>query len=218
MTSAENNAIKVLLVDDHKVVLDGLMMLIESMDGIEVCATAVNGKLALSYLKENPVDIILLDLNMPVLNGLELIDILKKESIPAKVIVLSMVDDAFIVKRMMKKGAMGFILKNSSHDDVENAIRQVNSGQRVFSEVLESVLVGDSKERPKIQTVIPKLSKREQEILELIIDEQTTSEIAENLFISFGTVETHRRNLLNKLGARNTAGLVKAAFEYGLLE
>jgi DNA-binding NarL/FixJ family response regulator len=212
--------IRILIADDHRLVIDGIKLMLESAEDMLCVGEASNGKEALAMLEKVPADVLLLDINMPEMDGLECSRLVKTRFPKVKILVLSMLKEASLVKSMLRNGASGFLLKNAGKDEVMEAIRQVNEGKQAFSEqVLETVMDSfSSKPAKPISNPFPKLSRREKQILQLIVEEKTTSEIAEELFISFGTVETHRRNILMKLNARNTAGLVKAAIDYGLLE
>ena len=212
-----NRMIKVMICDDHQLVVDGIKLMLASHKSISVIAKANNGQEAIDYIEDHQIDILLLDINMPILNGLETCKYLQKHHPQIHVIGLSMVGDIDLIQSMINYGAKGYLLKNSGQDEVIQTILDVQDGKQVFdSSILTQILNKDKMK--KRQSVIPKLSRREKEVLQLIVDEHTTSEIAEALFISFGTVESHRRNIIGKLGVRNTAGLVRAAFEYGLLK
>lgn len=212
--------IRILIADDHRLVMDGIKLMLESAEDMECMGEASNGKEALSLLEKIPVDVLLLDINMPEMDGLECSRLVKSRFPEVKILVLSMLKEASLVKSMLRYGASGFLLKNAGKDEVIEAIRQVYEGKQAFSaEILETVTDSfGAKPAKPISNPFPKLSRREKQILQLIVEEKTTSEIAEELFISFGTVETHRRNILTKLNARNTAGLVKTALQYGLIE
>lgn len=219
MTNAPNQPIQILIADDHQLVIDGLKLMLQSEQQMECVAEAHNGQEVLDYLQTNPVDIVLLDINMPVLNGVETCKLIDKNFPSVKVIGLSMLKEANLIKLMLKHGAKGYLLKNTGKEEVIEAIMAVATGKKYFgSEVSDLIFNSFSGERSKKKkSPFPQLSRREKQVLQLIVDEYTTGEIAEQLSISFGTVETHRRNLLVKLGARNTAGLVRATFEYELL-
>ena len=212
--------IKILIADDHRLVIDGLVLMLAEATDIQCVGQAFNGKEALDLLATTPADVVLLDINMPEMDGLECCKLINEQHPNVKVLVLSMMREASLVKAMLKLGASGFLLKNAGKDEVMDAIRKVAAGQQAYSqEVLESLLNSYAAKPVKSSnSPFPTISRREKQILQLIVDEKTTSEIAEELFISFGTVETHRRNLLLKLNARNTAGLVKAALEFELLK
>ncbi|MCC6410042.1 MAG: response regulator transcription factor [Saprospiraceae bacterium] len=211
--------INILIADDHRIVIEGLQLMLREAEDLRCVGEAPNGKQVLDLLENTPVDVLLLDIHMPEMDGLECCPLVKKRWPNVKVLVLSMMREASLVKAMLRQGASGFLLKNAGKDEVIDAIRKVHEGKQAFSaEVLEDMMGSFSNKKIKTSTSpFPTLSRREKQIMQLILDEKTTSEIAEELFISFGTVETHRRNLLLKLNARNTAGLVKAALEYDLL-
>ncbi|MBK6995735.1 MAG: response regulator transcription factor [Lewinellaceae bacterium] len=211
--------IKILIADDHRLVIDGLLLMLREVEDMDCVGEAANGREALALLDSTLADVLLLDINMPEMDGLECCRIVKERHPQVKVLVLSMMRELSLVKAMLKHGASGFLLKNAGKEEVLESIRKVSEGKQAFSEdVLESLMNSFSNKPAKSSiSPFPTISKREKQILQLIVDEKTTSEIAEDLFISFGTVETHRRNLLLKLNARNTAGLVKSALEYDLL-
>jgi DNA-binding NarL/FixJ family response regulator len=210
---------KILLCDDHPLVIDGMKLLLKELDEFQVIGCVYNGKEALEYLAEHHVDILLLDINMPVLNGLETMKVIQKDFPEVKVIMLSMLDDLNVIKHLIDHGAMGYLIKNAGKDEILETIHTVAKGKKAFDTelLMEMVSLKEKRIRNQEHSLFPKLSRREKEILKLIVNEHTTAEIAEKLFISFGTVETHRRNMLNKLGLRNTAGLVRTAIEFGLI-
>jgi DNA-binding NarL/FixJ family response regulator len=210
--------IYVMVCDDHQLVVDGIKLMLSNHDEIAVIASASNGQEAIDYIKDNKVDVLLLDINMPIKNGLETCKYLQSNHPDIKVIGLSMVSDVELIQSMIGYGARGYLLKNSGQDEVIETILDVNNGKQVFDPSILSDLLNRKVKKHETKPAFPKLSRREKEVLQLIVDEHTTSEIAESLFISFGTVESHRRNIISKLGVRNTAGLVRMAFELGLLE
>jgi DNA-binding NarL/FixJ family response regulator len=209
---------KILIVDDHQLVLDGLRLIIESQADLQLVGEAHNGQEAIDFIKENEVDIILMDLNMPVLNGIEASKKIVSIHPESKILILSMLSDTKLVKKLVKEGIKGYMLKNSGQDEIVDAIRRIRKGSTYFDpHIVELMMSGQSKTKVKNEGIHPSLSRREKEILQLIINEHTSAEIAEKLFISLGTVESHRRNMISKLGVRNTAGLVRAAYEYDIL-
>lgn len=206
---------KVLLADDHQLVLDGLALIIDGATDFEVVGQVSNGADAIDFVHQAAVDVILMDINMPEVNGIEATKIIKKSQPMIKILGLSMLDEIQVIKNFRKSGGDGFMLKNSGKEDILLALTNIVNGKAHYDpHILEQLMSPDLKVSP----AMPSLSRREREILALIVQEHTTKEIAEKLFISFGTVETHRRNMINKLGVRNTAGLVRVAMEYGLLE
>ncbi len=211
--------IKVLIADDHRLVIDGLLLMMQEVDDVICVGEANNGQEALDLLANTPVDVLLLDLNMPEMDGLACCRLAKERYPGLKILVLSMMRELSLVKALLKQGAAGFLLKNAGKEEVIASIRKVFDGKQAFSEDLMVAMMQPFSNRTakSANQLLPSITRREKQVLQLIMDEKTTTEIAEALFISFGTVETHRRNLLLKLNARNTAGLVKSAIEYNLL-
>ncbi len=212
--------INVVITDDHQLVLEGLTLLLDGTKEIAVHKCYRSAHLLLEGLKEHVPDVVLMDINMPEMNGIEACRVVKKEYPSVKVIALSMISESNLIKLMLKNGADGYLHKNAGRDEIVEAICDVHAGKKYLSQEISDILIGqDLKDDHKISnSPFPKLSRREEQILELIIDEKTTQEISEQLFISFGTVETHRRNIMIKLGVKNTAGMVRIALEYGLVK
>lgn len=210
--------IELCISDDHKMVLEGLQLLLDAHPDINIVQLCNSANSLLTYLKAEQPDVILLDINMPELNGIEACKIIKKEYPSIKIIALSMIAEINLVKLMLKNGAVGYLHKNAGQDEIISAIQDVVNGKRYLSSEINELLLLAQNNQPKIyNSPFPKLSRREEEILTFILDELTTKEIADKLFISFGTVETHRRNIMIKLGVKNTAGLVRVALEYDII-
>lgn len=208
---------KVCITDDHQMVLEGIKLLIDGQSGVEVTALCNSGADLIEYLKKEIPDVILLDINMPDMNGIEACKIIKKIYPGVKIIGLSMIAENNLIRLMLKNGADGYLHKNAGRSDIVQAIIDVSNGKRYLTREITDLLIGNPDSLRHSNTPFPKLSSRETQILKMIVYEQTTQEIAETLFISFGTVETHRRNIMIKLGAKNTAGLVRIALEYNLI-
>ncbi len=212
--------INILIVDDHKVLIDGIKSILADQEDIQVVAEALNGPETLRLLEQKEVDVVLLDINLPGQDGIEICKIITKSYPSVKVLALTMFNEGSFIHGMLKSGAKGYLLKNSGKDEVIAAIRSVDKGEKYFSKevsntLIESMMPGREK---KTSGFIPKLTRRETEILKLIVEEHTTAEIAKKLFLGLSTVETHRKNLLSKVGVRNTAGLVRVALEHKLLD
>ena len=209
--------IHVFIIDDHKMVIEGLELLLQNNKTIKVVGTATSGEEGIKTLPKINPDVLLLDINMPGINGIDTCKALLKELPNLKVVAISMHKESSLIKMMLSNGAKGYVLKNAGQDEVIKAIETVYSGKmyldQTVNEIVVNSMVNNSKKK---QSPFPSISRREKEVLHLILDECTTQEIADKLFISFGTVETHRRNMLIKLGAKNTAGLVRIALEYEL--
>jgi len=212
--------IRVLLADDHKIFRDGVRSILEKEKDIEVVDEAANGLEVIAKMEQLEVDVLVLDIDIGKPNGIEITEMINEKHPETKILILSMMGLHDFVIQALEKGAIGFLLKNTGKDEVLTAIRSVSKGDSYFSREVSAILI-EQLHRPasskKKSADIP-ISPREIEVLKLIGQEYSNSEIAEKLFISIRTVDTHRRNLLEKLGAKNTAGLVKFAIQKGLLD
>lgn len=209
------------IVDDHSIVLQGLELMLRDAPDLSLTGLYQNGDQLLSALQRGEsINTILMDIHMPEINGVELCKMVKRDYPSVSVIGLSMVSEMSLVRLMIKNGASGYLHKNAGKEEVLLALDRVRRGKKYFSEEINDMLIEGVSRGSKTnrKSPFPRLSRREKDVLRLIVDEHTTQEIADKLFISFGTVETHRRNILSKLGARNTAGLVRITLEYRLLE
>jgi DNA-binding NarL/FixJ family response regulator len=206
--------IDILIADDHQMFREGIVSLVNGIEGMNVVGEASNGQKSLDFLASNRVDIVLMDYNMPDLTGLEALLEIRKKKINVKIIMLTMHNKREIIREVLKAGADGYLLKDSSREQLIEAITQVNDGDSYFVEDVKDALV-DSFRVPFEKKVI-RLTPREKDILTLICEELTTYEIAEKLFISVNTVETHRKNLMSKTNAKNGVGLVKFALNNGM--
>jgi len=204
--------IKLVIADDHPIVIDGIETILEGNNEIEIVGTVSNGTELIAFLDKNPVDVILLDINMPKLNGIESTKKISIKFPDVNILGFSQYDERRFVKRMLRYGAKGYVLKNSSVKVIIEGIKAVARGERYLSEELEKSLnVG----RPKNGTsdLFPTLTPREIEIVGLISDGFYTNSIAEKLQLSQNTIETHRSNILRKTGAKNSFELIKWAVE-----
>jgi DNA-binding NarL/FixJ family response regulator len=212
--------IRVLLADDHKIFRDGVRSILEKEKDIEVVDEAANGLEVIEKIKHLEVDVLVLDIDIGKPNGIEITEIISKKHPDVKILILSMMDLHDFVIQALEKGAIGFLLKNTGKDEVLTAIRSVSKGDSYFSREVSAILI-EHLNKPassrKNSAEIP-ISPREIEVLKLIAQEFSNSEIAEKLYISIRTVDTHRRNLLEKLGAKNTAGLVRFAIQKGFVD
>ncbi|MCU0402995.1 MAG: response regulator transcription factor [Chitinophagaceae bacterium] len=205
--------IHVAITDDQQIILNGLQKIIAEAGDIQLTGIFTNGDDLLEALPEANPDVILLDIYMPGKNGIELAGIISKEYPSIKIIALTNVDIIPQVKKMLQQGASGYLLKDAAPEIIIDAIRKVADGEKYLYNDLQKQIMNNLFE-PKSSHVI---TRREKEILQLIVDEHTNQEIADKLFLSLRTVENHRNNLLQKLGVKNTAGLVKAAISQGLV-
>lgn len=212
--------INVYIVDDHKMVIEGLMLLLQYQKEIKVVGHALSGEEALEHLGDLSPDVVLMDVNMPGMNGIETTKRLLAKYPDMKIIAISMHKESSLIKLMLASGAKGYVLKNAGQDELIEAITTIHGGKRYLDDAVNEIIINSvaNPSKAKKASIFPKLSRREKEVLRLIMEEKTTQEIADKLFISFGTVETHRRNMLIKTGARNTVGLVKMAMEYDMLK
>ena len=216
--------IKILLVEDHMVVRNGIKLLLESQDGFEVVGEASNGMEALDYLRNNPApNIVLTDISMDEMDGLKLLQILHKEYDSIKVVILSMLNQINYVLEAFEYGLMGYLVKNVGYNELLFALNHIANGGRYMSEEISMLLLHqvrsgqyNGKDRMKLAIDVD-LSERELEVLKLIAEGYTNIEIADKIFLSKRTVEGHRQNLIEKAGVKNTAHLVKFAFEHGIL-
>ncbi|MFU8812506.1 MAG: response regulator [Balneolaceae bacterium] len=210
--------IKVLLADDHQLVRDGIKLMLEPQAGIDVMGEASNGEEAITFLEKQAVDVVIMDINMPVMDGITATQKVKDRFSDVRILALTMSNDDTHIRRMIQAGASGYIMKSAGREELTKAIHQIMDGQHYFSDqVTQSIMTDLIKNKGKSTVDEPiEITVREKEILLLIVKEFTNQEIAEKLYISPRTVDAHRRNLLQKTGARNTAGLVSYAFKHGL--
>lgn len=216
--------IKLFVVDDHPIFIDGIVNLLKDTPGFEIIGTASNGQEFLDKIKQNEPDIVLMDINMPVMDGIEATQKLKTEHPKVKVIALTMFNDIRFIKDLLEIGAKGYVLKNISREDLIKAIHTVSDGKpfldsAVQEKVISSMSASDDEEfdEKEADLMVQNITSRELEILQLIALGMTSQDISQKLFISKNTVETHRKNLLAKLNVKNTASLLKFAYKKGLV-
>jgi DNA-binding NarL/FixJ family response regulator len=209
--------IKVAITDDHPIVANGLKKILDDFANIDVVAVYTTGTEMLKEVGTALPDVMLLDMNLPDLEGPDLARQLLKKFPAIKIIVLTSSDVTVQVKKMLQIGCQGYLLKDSDDKTIVQAIEAVYGGGQFLSPVIQQQLVNDMF-RSKNQKQNTLLTRREKEVLQLITEEFTNQEIADKLFISLHTVDNHRSSLLQKLDAKNTAGLVKKAIENGLVE
>lgn len=210
--------IRILVADDHQIFIDGIAVLINSIENMEIVATANNGAEVIDELSKTEIDVVLMDINMPIVNGFEATQHVIANYPSCKVLMLTMHNTKNYIEKLLKAGAHGYVLKNTGIEELEKAILTVVKGETYFSPEVSQTIMASLQQRDKIQREHDdiKLTDREKEVLKLIAGEFTTGEIAEKLFISKHTVESHRKNLISKLGVRSAAGLVKYAVQMGL--
>lgn len=212
--------INILIIDDHQVLLDSLQLLLRSINGIEVVGILSDSRKVMDFLKNSTIDIVLSDLHMPYFSGIDLQLKIKCDFPEVKVILLTMSDDVIQIREAIKSGVSGYILKKSGKEELEKAIRLVMSGKKYYSEEVIDELAYNSGEdlNLSLPDTIEFLTQREIEVLKLITMEKKSTEIAEMLFISLPTVESHRSALMRKIGVKSAIGMVKFAFKHGLID
>lgn len=203
-------SIKILLADDHTIILDGLKVVLSNEPQFEVIGTVENGEEVLSFTKNNMVDVAVLDINMPVMDGLTCARILKKEHPDTKIIILTMYPQRSFTDEIIKIGVDGCLLKNNTGQELITAIHRVMEGKSYYDQIKS--FRSDAEEVTQY-----KLTKRELEIIKCLVDGLKSYEISEKLFISEHTVRTHRKNILKKTGVASTAHLVRYAVENKLV-
>lgn len=204
---------KVLLVDDHAILLDGIKSLLSQEGSLNVIGQAQSAEQALEFLKNNKIDLLITDFNLPGMDGLNLVRLVKKLSPDTKIILLSMHDETHLVKEILKEGVEGYVLKNDSHKELKMAIQYVKEGKVYLSNNINRIIINSMK-FPELDRL---LTDREREILKLIAKEFSNKEIAEQLIISERTVETHRKNIFRKTKTNSLVGLIKFAYANNLI-
>jgi DNA-binding NarL/FixJ family response regulator len=218
----DTKIIRILIADDHTMFVDGIHSILQNVKDIRVVGRCFEGPAVIDFVKEQDVDIILLDVNLPGMSGIEVTKELQKSKPKIKILAISMFNEESYVTEILNHGASGYILKNTGREELLKAIRTVQGGKSYFSkDVTQTIMKGLMNQRKsgsKSEKFYPKISRREREVLKLIAQEFTTQEIANQLFISLKTVESHRSSLLSKMNARNSAGMVRIAMENNLLD
>jgi len=210
--------IQVILVDDHSLFRNGLKILLTQSDRFDVVAEASNGEEFMKYFEIFPHAVVLMDIEMPVMNGIEATSLVINKNPHTKIIALTMFSDKQYYYKMIEAGARGFLLKDSPITEVVEAIELVTNGESYFSKELLLDLVKDFNQLQQRNGNLDLLTERELEVLQLICQGFSNQEIGEKLFISKRTVDKHRSNILDKTGTRNTAGLVIFAIKNELVK
>lgn len=209
-----------MIADDHQMFIDGVKSILKNEKNIKITGEALNGTRLFELFQTELPDIVLMDINMPGMDGIEATKIISSKYAHVKVIVLSMHLSREFVAGLIEAGAHGYILKNTGKKELVEAIQAVAEGKSYYSNSVTEVIM-DSFKNPARKISNPELAQltdREKEVLKLIAKEYSTKQIAEELFISSNTVETHRKNIMSKINAKNMAGLVKYALQTGLIE
>lgn len=209
--------IRLLIADDHTVLLEGLASLFEDIEDITCIGTVRNGQEAIDFAGRSETDVILMDINMPVVDGIEATRQIKQSHPEISVLALTMLEQGSFIRQMLKAGASGFLLKNADKEEVVKAVRAVAVGGQYLGKEATSLLMNDLAGKTERSKFIPVLTRREKEVLQHIAQGLSTQEIADKLFISFNTVESHKKNLRSKFDVRNSAEMVRIAMERNLL-
>ncbi|MBI9064370.1 MAG: response regulator transcription factor [Marinilabiliaceae bacterium] len=215
-----NKPIRILLSDDHSMIRQGLKSFLDK-DGFMVVGEAKNGHEAIEFIQDNEIDVLVTDIMMPQMDGIELCKQVRDRHPHIHVLALTIMNESYNIKKMLSAGAKGYILKDCTQDELRTAIETVAASKNYYSQEVTDIimegLTAQPKAKKRLVAEIP-LTKRETEILHLICKEKSNQEIADELFISNRTVEAHKRNLLEKTGCKNIAGLVLYSVERKLFD
>jgi len=213
--------IKVFIIDDHPLVTDGIKTMLRDVDYVQIAGQAKSASEALRILGEpegSSIDIILLDINLPDIDGLRLCELLRERDKKVKIIGLTYVNEAGIISQLIKKGGNGYLLKSMERDELIEAINQVLDGNLFLSRQANEKILQQLQSYEIADNKIPNLTRREKEILKLLSEGLTSHEIANHLFLSSYTIDTHRKNMLQKFNVHNTQALLKAVNEFRILD
>ncbi len=221
--SSTKGKIKIVIADDHFIFIEGIKALLKDINEVSMAGEAADGEQLLEILKSKDVDVVLMDVNMPKVNGIEATKAIMSNFPKVKVIGLTMHEDSKSISDMMKAGASGYLLKTTGRSELLSAITKVSNGERYLSNEVSMKLIDrmlDNKSEPVQSADVrhPNITKRELEIVKLIAQEMTNEQIAKHLNNSPMTIITHRKNLLRKIGVKNTAGLIRYAVQNGLVD
>lgn len=208
---------KIAITDDHVMVLKGIASMLENTPELDVVGLYENASQTMENIGADKPDVLLLDINLPDINGIDLSKQLLKSYPDLKIIALTNFEDTSFVKRMLKNGVHGYLLKNTDKLELITAMKTVLSGELFLQKDIQQQLINQTSKSTIDNGLKPNLTRREHDVLVAISEELTTQEISEKLFISPKTVETHRMNIMSKLGAKNSVGMIKIAIEKELL-
>ncbi len=210
--------IKIHLIDDHQIVIDGLLAVLKLEDDFEVVGFSLNGENVHERLTKNEADVLIMDINMPEVDGIDVLRDFQEKGAPCKIIVLSSYDDIKVIKEVLNLGVNGYLSKKCAGENIADAIRKVHNGEQYYCDsVKDKMLNAFSESTKNTKKTVTNITKRELEILQLVVKEYTTKEISEQLTISINTIDTHRKNIMKKLNVKNTVGLVKYAIKNDLV-
>jgi DNA-binding NarL/FixJ family response regulator len=210
--------IKILIIDDHPLVIDGIKTMLKDEEYLHIAAAAKTAHDALAFLETGiDIDIILLDINLPDMDGMKLCEMIRDKNKTVKILGLTYVNEAGIISRLIKKGANGYLLKNMEREELIQAVNQVMSGTIYLSKAANEKILQQLQACELPGNKIPALTRREKEILQLLSEGLTSGEIAGRLYLSNYTVDTHRKNMLQKFNVHNTQSLMNVIRELGIL-
>ena len=207
--------IKVLIVDDHQIMIDGIKALLKNEKNIEVVGEMLNGMDALLFIKENAVDVVIADISMPQMSGIELTRSIKKEHSPIKVLVLTMHNEGNLIKEIVDAKASGYVLKNTGKKELVEAINKIALGKTFYSNEVLQVMIKNIAENKEDK--LPSLTSRELDVIKLIAKEYSNGDIANALFISERTVETHRKNIFRKTNTKGVVALLNYVYKHKII-
>lgn len=209
----------VIIVDDHPFILSGLSSLIRQIEGLNVIGNASNGKEALTLVKENDIDIVFTDIEMPVMDGNELIDALNEKHPDVKIIVITMHSHPWMVKKLLRKNITAIMSKSAGEEDLKKALDNLNNKEVYIDTNIKDVIIEAlTNEKKTVNQPVAFLTKREKQVLQLIFEGYSTREISEKLKKSSNTIETHRKNMYVKCNVKNIAGLIKFGLDKGYID
>ncbi|MDH5397049.1 MAG: response regulator transcription factor [Cyclobacteriaceae bacterium] len=207
---------KIIIADDHKIVCEGLVSLFSTYSEYEIVKIASNGQEVIDYVKQNPTDIVVMDIKMPILDGIETTKIIKQHFQHVKVVILSMHGQEGFIKNSIQAGADGYVLKNRGQEELIKAINHICDGNTYFSQEVTSRVIKKMRQYGEIEGI--DLSDREIQIMQLLSDGFTSEQIGEIIFASTHTINTYRKNLLLKFDAKNVTELIKKALKEGYIK
>lgn len=218
MNDNENRPYSILIADDHQIFIDGLKALLKKEKHLQLSGEVCNGRVALDMIIKDQPDLLITDINMPGLSGVELTREVKSRFPEVKVLVLSMFNDRDIVSDILMSEAEGYILKSAGKQELINAINRILDNSTYYCNEVTNIMLSRVRKQKMIEKNTATLTPREIEIIKLIMEEYSSEEIAEKLFISKRTVDTHRKNIIHKTNTRTLVGLIMFAIENNLVE
>jgi DNA-binding NarL/FixJ family response regulator len=210
--------VTIMIADDHQMFIDGIKLILEKEPSICIIGEALNGKYLLDLMVEKNPDIILMDINMPIINGIEATRIIKSKYPKVKVLMLTMYSTKQYIMSMLAAGTDGYILKNTGKDELLKAIETLQRGETYYSQEVTTKIIDSLRKKDVLVNTNPELTPREKEILKLLAENLDAYEVGKRLNISHHTVKAHRKNMLSKFNVHSTMSLVKLAIERGLLD